>query len=42
MVDCRMHLLTIMAIRVRWDQYETALLFDTFWKIEANPTDKAS
>ena len=29
-----------MAIRVKWDQHETALLIDTFWKIEANPTDK--
>ncbi len=29
-----------MAIRIKWDQYETALLIDTFWKIENNPQEK--
>ncbi len=26
-----------MAIRIVWDEYETALLIDTFWKIEKSP-----
>ena len=26
-----------MALRIKWDQYETALLIDTFWKIEEHP-----
>ena len=25
-----------MPIRVKWDQYETALLIETFWNIEEN------
>ena len=29
-----------MAIRIKWDKYETALLIDTFWKIEHNPSQK--
>ncbi len=29
-----------MAVRVKWDQYETALLIDTFWLIEKNPDMK--
>ena len=29
-----------MAIRIKWDQYEAALLIDTFWKIENNPQEK--
>ena len=31
-----------MAIRVVWDEYETALLIDTFWKIENNPNSAPS
>ncbi len=26
-----------MAVRIKWDQYETALLIDTFWRIEEQP-----
>ena len=29
-----------MAIRVKWNEYETALLIDTFWKIEDNHSKK--
>lgn len=29
-----------MAIRVVWNEYETALLIDTFWQIESNPSRK--
>lgn len=29
-----------MAVRVKWDQYETALLIDTFWLMEKNPDMK--
>lgn len=29
-----------MPIRIKWDKYETALLIDTFWKIEHNPSQK--
>lgn len=30
-----------MPIRVKWDKYETALLIETFWKIEKTPSKKA-
>lgn len=29
-----------MAIRIVWDEYETALLIDTFWQIEKTPNRK--
>ncbi len=29
-----------MATRIKWDQYETALLIETFWKIEKSPDEK--
>jgi len=29
-----------MAVRIKWDEYETALLIDTFWKIETEPENK--
>ena len=29
-----------MAVRIVWDEYETALLIDTFWKIEKDPNQK--
>lgn len=29
-----------MAIRIKWDEHETALLIDTFWKIEKDPSAK--
>lgn len=29
-----------MAIRIVWDEYETALLIDTFWQIEKSPDRK--
>ena len=29
-----------MAVRIKWDEYETALLIDTFWKIEIEPENK--
>ncbi len=29
-----------MALRIRWDKYETSLLIDMFWKTEANPEQK--
>ena len=29
-----------MAIRIKWDKYETALLIDGFWKIEKSPEKK--
>ena len=29
-----------MAERINWDEYETALLIDTFWEIEKNPHRK--
>jgi len=31
-----------MPIRVKWDQYETALLIETFWNIEENPSQKST
>ena len=27
-----------MAVRIKWDKYEAALLIDTFWLIENEPT----
>lgn len=29
-----------MAQRIVWDEYETALLIDTFWQIEKTPNRK--
>ena len=29
-----------MAIRIKWDQYEAALLIEAFWKIEQTPDKK--
>ncbi len=29
-----------MAVRIVWDEYETALLIDTFWQIEKSPDRK--
>lgn len=29
-----------MAIRIKWDKYETALLIDGFWRIENSPEKK--
>ena len=31
-----------MAIRIKWDEHETALLIDTFWEIEKDPSAKNS
>ena len=35
--SCFAHVEKSMAIRIVWDEYETALLIDTFWKIEKSP-----
>ena len=29
-----------MAIRIKWDKYETALLIDLFWRIKAHPEQR--